>query len=262
MRTPLLALALLLGLPALAEPPPAPPPTPASETRTLLVWGGGQSRAEAEKVAADYEVRAKLWKGLLRLADGYPRILESASVPGLNPGFYVVVLGVCEAKAGAELAGTFDLFEPRTYPREVTWAEPGALPCPTLAENWRPDETARARGKAGELLAASFSSSETSGEVEYRNWFIALTAVDKKGELIDSSAVTNSDNHFAELQSLTAKGAEVELVEQVVKPACHGAPEYRVRRRVWRYGLKNGAIVARKVSDKVTESGPCEYGDY
>lgn len=41
---------------------------------------------------------------VLKLAAGFPRIVESARVSGLRPGFHVVVGGICEARSPAEVA--------------------------------------------------------------------------------------------------------------------------------------------------------------
>jgi hypothetical protein len=40
---------------------------------------------------------APLFDPHVRLAAGFPKLVESASLPGLKPGFFVVVLGQCDS---------------------------------------------------------------------------------------------------------------------------------------------------------------------
>ncbi|RKH58300.1 hypothetical protein [Corallococcus llansteffanensis] len=110
-----------------AEPQPA----------QLLIWGGGKDTAEAETSLGRWQERAKKneWEGTLKVAEGYPRILQSGTVPGLKPGFMVVVLGACAPAAGPKVLETLKAFEPAAYARDVTWAEP--LACPQLGPEWR-----------------------------------------------------------------------------------------------------------------------------
>lgn len=251
MRTPLV-LALLLSWPALAAEPAAP-----RSPSTMILWGGGKTRDEAEASAADFRQRASLWDDLVELAKDYPRIMESASVPGLKPGFQVVVLGVCEAKEGEEFATVFDTFEPRTYTRPVEWKEPGALPCPRFVDVWQLEGTARAKGKPGELLGAVFEAFESGGEMEAYWWKLILHAVGKDGALVASERVV-SEGNYSTVRALRTVGAELELEEEVADPVCHGhSTEYVVHRRIRRFAVKEGQIVQREVSRKRIKSGEC-----
>lgn len=63
----------------------------------LFIASGARTRVSAET----------LRKGLvlpkeLRLAPGYPKLIESKSVEGLNPGFVLVVLGACDDATAAQ----------------------------------------------------------------------------------------------------------------------------------------------------------------
>ncbi|MCP3162164.1 hypothetical protein [Myxococcus qinghaiensis] len=111
---------------ASAEPRPA----------QLIIWGGGENMAEAQAALARWQERAKAneWDGLLKVAEGYPRIVPSNSVPGLKPGF-VVVLGACEPSAAPKVLETVKAFEAEAYAHTVTWAQP--LACPQLGPTWR-----------------------------------------------------------------------------------------------------------------------------
>lgn len=118
---------------------------------TLLVWGGGKTPEEAAKSLADWKTKSPEWLTYVQLASGYPRIIESKTVTGLNPGFHIVVLGACDdGAAGLHALDLFKLLEPSVYAKDVTWAEAAACPAPVGDWNWSP-EVARLKTKQGSL---------------------------------------------------------------------------------------------------------------
>ncbi|NPD28880.1 hypothetical protein D7Y27_34065 [Corallococcus sp. AB004] len=136
---------------ARAEPRPA----------QLLIWGGGKDTAEAEASLGRWQERAKKneWDGTLKVAEGYPRIVQSDTVPGLKPGFVVVVLGACEPTAAPKVMETLKAFEPAVYVRDVTWAEP--LACPQLGPEWRVVQSKSWKKKDNTLTAVLLQTPET-----------------------------------------------------------------------------------------------------
>ena len=100
--------------------------TLAAAPATLLVWGGGKTPEDAEKAMADYQAKvgSKKWVTLVKLADGFPKILQSDKVQGMNPGFHVVVLGACSASDTQSALDMFKVAEPAVYAKPVTWDEP------------------------------------------------------------------------------------------------------------------------------------------
>lgn len=138
-------LAAVLAWTGVAEAEPRP--------AQLLIWGGGKDTAEAETALGRWQERAKKneWEGTLKVAEGYPRIVQSGTVPGLKPGFVVVVLGACEPAAGPKVLETLKAFEPTAYARDVTWAEP--LACPQLGPEWRVVQSKSWKKKEGTLTA-------------------------------------------------------------------------------------------------------------
>lgn len=118
---------------------------------TLLVWGGGKTPEEAQKSLAEWKTKSPPWLTYVQLAAGYPRIIESKTVAGLNPGFHIVVLGACEdGVAGAHALDLFKLLEPSVYSKDVTWAEASACPAPVDDWNWDA-EVSRVKTKQGSL---------------------------------------------------------------------------------------------------------------
>jgi hypothetical protein len=262
MRPLLILTALLAATSSVAQSAPAPAaapaPTPAPEAprSMLLVWGGGKTPQEAEAAAKDYRERAGDWKQVLTLAEGYPRILASDTVPGLKPGFHVVVLGVCEPTEGATIEAAFDALEPRTYSREVSWPEKGKLPCPQLAYYWSFEKSVRAKGKQGDLLAAFFSASEAEGDFEMHGWHVVFTAFDKQGKRL-GTRTESSGTTYSDLQQLEAKGARLLMKERKLDPPCHGAPSFEVVERTWSARLDGEDITIDSGTTKSVESGSC-----
>lgn len=118
---------------------------------TLLVWGGGKTPEEAQKSLAEWKTKSPEWLTYVQLANGYPRIIESKTVTGLNPGFHIVVLGACDdGIAGAHALDLFKLLEPSVYAKDVTWAEASACPARVADWDWSP-EVARVKTKQGSL---------------------------------------------------------------------------------------------------------------
>lgn len=56
----------------------------------LFIATGAKTKAEAEKLQ-----KALILPKELRLTPGFPKLVESKTVQGLNPGFFLVVLGAC-----------------------------------------------------------------------------------------------------------------------------------------------------------------------
>jgi hypothetical protein len=117
---PLLLLALLAA------------PAFAAEPLHALIFAGGATEADAKAALAAF--KAKLENQLdnvVKLAPGEPRIVESAKLPGLKPGFHIVTLGLCKTP-GPALAAIKALY-PGAYTKPLT-GEAGPERCPTLVE--------------------------------------------------------------------------------------------------------------------------------
>lgn len=73
-------------------------PTADSKTRSrIFIAGGAKTQAEAQKLE-----RAMVVPNELKLSAGFPKLVDSKTIEGLNPGFFVIVLGVCGDTTAAE----------------------------------------------------------------------------------------------------------------------------------------------------------------
>ncbi|RKH13987.1 hypothetical protein D7V97_04400 [Corallococcus sp. CA053C] len=222
---------------ARAEPRPA----------QLLIWGGGKDTAEAEAALGRWQERAKKkeWEGTLKVAEGYPRILQSAAVPGLKPGFVVVVLGACEPTAGPKVLETLKAFEPAAYARDVTWAEP--LACPQLGPEWRVVQSKSWKKKEGTLTAVLLETLPKHEPWQTRQALrVMLRAPD--GRLLGSDERSGllGEDAFAP----TLDGAGPTVTYRTVGPGCTAGPnisEIEVKYRI------DGDTLKPRLSERIIE---------
>jgi hypothetical protein len=117
---------------------------------SMLVWSSSDTREEASASLAEYQRRAAAWSEAIELAKGFPKVIESSAIPGLDPGSYLVALGVCDHMVYPEFRNLFSHFDGRISQRVVEWAMP--LPCPRIAPGWRVGTTTALRSKQGNTL--------------------------------------------------------------------------------------------------------------
>lgn len=161
-----LALTLLLSTASYAQ----------VSTRALI-WGGGATPELAAASLKNFTETTEA-KELFEFVAGYPKIVESASVAGLKPGFHVVLLGVCGADESPLALAVFKSLQPQVYARPVQITERN---CPKLKKEWK----AETKG------TAPFSVTGLMGP--YGKWKILVALSDANGEIIDFKAVVDSE---------------------------------------------------------------------
>jgi hypothetical protein len=100
---------------------------PPGET-VALIWGGGKDAAATKASLERWESEKKLLGDVLVFAPGFPKVVSSDTVPGLKPGFEVVLLGVCGRDEARPARSYLKALYPFTYERLV---REQALACPT-----------------------------------------------------------------------------------------------------------------------------------
>ena len=151
------ALLLLLAQAALSQTPSpalAPePPTP-TEDAVALIYGGGVRPQDADAALVRWKEDLAVLGDALLPSPGFPKIVRSDDVRGLKPGFFIVLLGVCDADEGALVAGVLQSLDAGAYTRPA----PGsALACPKRragtrrAKAWVVEDKGRARLMLTEL---------------------------------------------------------------------------------------------------------------
>jgi hypothetical protein len=100
-----------------------------------VIWGGGAHGSDGARVWLERFLaeRADIDPFVVP-GDGFPRIVDSGSVPGLTPGFDVVLLGLCPDGRGTAVRDVLRAFSDGVYVRPVRVpADPRA--CPTLRDD-------------------------------------------------------------------------------------------------------------------------------
>lgn len=106
--------------PSAGAPPAAPPEQ--KHTAWMVIVGGSKVKAEAKAMLE--EVKGEQLPGQLVLVD-------SSTVDGLNPGFFIISAGVIKDQSVAErVRKHFNRFRKGTYVREVQVEESEQLTCP------------------------------------------------------------------------------------------------------------------------------------
>jgi hypothetical protein len=93
----------------------------------MIIWSGGRTQVEAEAQLHGFERYAAALKDFI---DVTPVIVESVTVEGLKPGFFVVALGLCDEKAVRFPLKLFQAIEPAVYPRQVHYGAKEAADAP------------------------------------------------------------------------------------------------------------------------------------
>ncbi|MCP3166845.1 hypothetical protein [Myxococcus qinghaiensis] len=85
-----------------------------------LIWKGAKTQADAEAQRSAWSgIEAVLEKTKLELPQGYPKLVRSDTLAGLKPGFWVWLVGVCEAADAAKVLEHLKALAPDAYSREV-----------------------------------------------------------------------------------------------------------------------------------------------
>ena len=98
MRVPLSILFLSACVVGLHAPASAAAPKKKPKEAWVVILGGGKEAKDGEQALQTFKQKSP--EGL-KWAAGYPKVLVSDTLPGLNPGFHIAVLGFCAGKAQA-----------------------------------------------------------------------------------------------------------------------------------------------------------------
>lgn len=190
-----------------------------------LVFSGGTTRADGDAALASWNRLASLVGPHVRLAAGFPKVVESASLPGLKPGFFIVVLGQCDS---LEAFNVIKAIYPAAYTRPVTGAP--TLACPTLTS----DDSISAESasfKAPTAVVNAFSvgrDSKDERDFAVRSGSVGVVLVHRKtGAVLDtltlegSSASTSVGSGPAPEETTCSASVTATKDRLVVARSCH-----------------------------------------
>jgi hypothetical protein len=226
---------------------------------TLFIYSGGATReAATTEVAAFEKLRPALATVLAPLASGYPKVVESGTIDGLKPGFFVVVLAACDSAleadpasapfhTAAQLLELYKAVDPKVYARSVRWPEP--LACPDGLFAWMQPSTAEIKAGTG-LLRISAIRTKKENEWSEPRGVTAAFLRDNHGEVLDSKV----EEDGCDVQVLEKKGRGVHLGETCVSSRCTGLG-YSQDDTTWT--AKDGKLVVDQ-QEKVLSKAWCD----
>ncbi len=190
--------------------------------RTVLIFGGGTTAEEGQaQLALWYSLAPSLAK-LFVVPKGFPRVVESAQVPGLKPGFHVVLLGACQEFESEAVLPALQAIRPGAYVRIVEWSPPDAACLGLAVDAGTPSAQTKKLG------------AQTLGTVEYGGGGRAVAALwDKAGALVHHADLDLAEQCVSfETQGLTPVAGGFDLEANCSVPACTTPDEYTVTGRL------------------------------
>lgn len=137
-----------------------------AEPLHALIFAGGATAADAQAALASFKAElANQVDNAVKLPAGEPRVVESAKLPGLKPGFHIVTLGTC--KDPAPVLAALKAIYPGVYARPLT-GDVGPERCPTLVEGVEVGPL-EPPVKVGPLVLSAFLTTETSKDERGRD---------------------------------------------------------------------------------------------
>jgi hypothetical protein len=208
----------------------------------LLILAGAATPEEGQRAFEKAQAALTTWSSIVSPAPGYPQLVDSSTIPGLKPGWYITLLGVCESGQAAPLRDAMATTHAGAYLRAVPWE--GEHACPTTTS---PLVTSRRATPGGELIGVATVR-------EYLPWGrAALVGSDGawllRSELEWRSAIITCDTLHWE-----KAGDGLALVASCLRPDCTTPSEERGTLRVT---ASEGKLVQEE-SWVVLKPGECD----
>lgn len=213
----------------------------------VLVWGGGKTPEAAKESLALWTKRSPEWGAWISLKSGYPRVVDSSTVPGMNAGFHIVVLGAC---SDADVVSRIDLLktlEASVYVKAVTWPEEA---CPALGSADAPlvpGPAGRLKTAAGELTVITLTS---GGEDTWKT--TVLTRWQPKG---GEAVVKTFDQADCDGGAPAPRGGGLAYESTCVTGRCTSWGHSVLR---YTYSVKDGAVVEAVKEVRVIDRAVCD----
>lgn len=223
------------------------------DARAVLVVGGGTTREAAEQSLASWATQIDpLAKTLFSVPEGYPRVEVSEQVPGLKPGFHVVILAAGKEWQLAPLLPVVNALRPGSALRQVTWTPPSGPAIPRLKKPYERQATSSRKVKKS-TLSVTMLIAKQQGDAD-----VVATLVDASGAFVHGATreVWFGDCSPWDCPPIvftpTATGFEVKESGYVV-----GRCAPNVQETTLRISTK-GELVELTDRAKVTEQGGCD----
>jgi hypothetical protein len=170
-----------------------------------LIWTGAKTEQAAREQRSTWEVAAPILESAgVRPAEGYPKLVESKSVPGLNPGFWVWVVGFCAGEEASAVLSQLKAVYPGAYAREVK-VPAAQLACPEhegppLSAERTPYKLPGGVVRVVSVEESSAPEGEEPGD-SYRRTRYHFLLTSPKGELLASESAVGEEDFTGDPRS-------------------------------------------------------------
>ncbi len=220
-----------------------------TEQRAVLVVGGGTTPEAAQASLASFDAVKPLITRFFVLPAGFPRIVKSDDVPGLKPGFHVVLLAAAPEWELQTFFPIVNAVRPGSAVRQVTWT-PDSGPAPLALTDAFDRHTSLSRKVKKSTL--SMTALWRGGEAQ-----IAATLIDATGALVTTAEGTadfgRCDGACAGLR-FEPEGSGFAASAQGEFPACTSPDVKETTARV----VLSGDTLDVKVRQKLLSKGQCD----
>jgi hypothetical protein len=229
-------------------------------TATAVIWGGGTSENAAAKSLELFEKKRKAWD-FISIAQGFPKIVASGSMPGLNPGFNVVLLGLCAKQSRA--VDILDLLEPALYVKSVPSS--GIDSCPSFSipgdstdAQFVVSQVKQTQVEGFDLSAFSVLRTQgTSTETVESSWQVFLS-LGKKGKPTVQRMLRSEGTEVSEVKEINIAPNGFSFDERFVSPSCANGNDFTEWNRTWNVTVNKGQIRSPTPKAKSGRSGHCD----
>ncbi|MCP3142692.1 hypothetical protein [Pyxidicoccus xibeiensis] len=181
-------------------------PAGRAEEATALIWKGAKTRAEAEALLPAWKpIGQVLSSGGIAVPEGGPTLVESNTLPGLKPGFWVWVVGICPREDGGAVLEHLKSVAPDAYARDVKVPKE-KLACPGLEAATLKVDSHRFKLDGGRVLQVfTYEESEAPeddmpGDTFTRTHY-RFALMSKAGQVLHSVAVVGEEDFSGDVRN-------------------------------------------------------------
>jgi len=211
---------LLLGLRATPATVASPKPGPVMH---LAILGGGTTREAADSVRAAYLADTVLFRQI----PSTPSIVLSDSVRGLNPGFFIAVLGQCPDPIKIDiLVKMVNAQHPGAYRKAIPLRSGFAMPpCPLVQPATSPFDMRQARHLSlSRILPWQDTASSSVWKERFTTWDSVLIVRAPKPSFFRHEGIFTVRYDLAWIRKLPERATEPPVLAYVPEPAIFQSP--------------------------------------
>lgn len=177
-----------------------------ADAAEILILAGDATQ-DGGKKAFDATVKEwARWQDVIMPAPGFPKLIDSSTVEGLKPGFFITALGVCEKQGVLLDVARATMKGP--YVRQVKWPD-AKLPCPTFQNV----VAKSAKTKHGELLVVATGHGAR------------IVLIGKDGSITAEDAAEGNFGMGCTSQDLTVDGSTITFDAHCATQSCTSPEE-------------------------------------